>query len=50
MSANDTATGRSSLEEFLADHPRMTGALFTLLLVASQAGTVAAGGGTYNGP
>lgn len=50
MSANEDDTGRSPVEEFLAEHPRMTGALFTLVLLASQAGAVAAGGGAYNGP
>ncbi|WP_162991486.1 DUF7503 family protein [Halostella salina] len=34
----------SSLKAYLADHPRMIGALFTLVLIASQAGTAAANG------
>jgi len=29
---------------FLAEHPKMTGVLFTMLLLLSQAGTVAAHG------
>jgi hypothetical protein len=29
---------------FLAEHPKMTGVLFTMLLLLSQAGTVAANG------
>ncbi|WP_224333633.1 DUF7503 family protein [Haloprofundus halobius] len=29
--------------EFLADHPRMSGALFMICLLLSQAGAVAAG-------
>ena len=40
-----------SLDEWLADHPRMLGALFTMILVLTQAGTVAAGGGSaWPGP
>lgn len=35
-----------SLKAYLADHPRMIGALFTILMLLSQAGTVAAGGAT----
>ncbi|WP_202614457.1 DUF7503 family protein [Halostella litorea] len=38
MSDND------SLTTYLADHPRMIGALFTLLLLVSQAGSAAANG------
>ena len=39
------------LTEWLADHPRMLGALFALALVLGQAGTVAAGGGSsWPGP
>lgn len=34
----------NSLKAYLADHPRMIGALFTILMLLSQAGTVAAGG------
>ena len=30
---------------WLAEHPRMTGVLFTMMLLLSQAGTVAAGTG-----
>jgi len=29
---------------WLAEHPKMTGVLFTMMLLLSQAGTVAAGG------
>ena len=29
---------------WLAEHPRMTGVLFTMMLLLSQAGSVAAGG------
>lgn len=38
------------LAEYLEEHPRMIGALFTLLLLLSQAGTAAAHGGTVAGP
>ena len=31
---------------WLAEHPKMTGVLFTMMLLLSQAGTVAAGGAT----
>jgi hypothetical protein len=34
----------------LESHPKMIGALFTMCLLLSQAGTVAAGGGTIQGP
>ena len=40
MSENDNTAA------WLAEHPRMTGVLFTMLLLLSQAGTVAAGTGT----
>jgi hypothetical protein len=33
----------SSMKAFLAENPRMIGALFTLTLLLSQAGAVAAG-------
>ena len=33
-----------SLKAYLADHPRMIGALFTITLLLSQSGVVAAGG------
>lgn len=37
------------LTKYLKKHPRMIGVLFTIMLVLSQAGTVAAGG-LYTGP
>lgn len=40
MSDND-----GSMTAYLADHPRMAGALLTMLLVLSQAGTAAANHG-----
>jgi hypothetical protein len=43
MSENKLAT-------YLAENPRMTGVLFTLMLVLSQAGNVAARCGATAGP
>ncbi|WP_255196052.1 DUF7503 family protein [Halorarius litoreus] len=41
----------STLATYVAEHPKMAGVLFTMLLVLSQAGTVMAGnGGTTLGP
>jgi len=44
--------GDSTMAAFLKDHPRMIGALFTLVLLVSQAQAVWAGsgGGTIEGP
>jgi len=39
MSDNDT----NAVAEYLAEHPRAMGVLFTALLLLSQAGSVAAG-------
>lgn len=39
-----TATN-TSVRSFLVDHPRMMGALFAMVLLVSQTGTVAAGNG-----
>lgn len=50
MSDEPTRQRSSTVSEFLAAHPRMTSVLFTLLLVSTQAGQVAAGSGTYHGP
>jgi hypothetical protein len=36
----------TSVAEFLREHPRMMGALFTMAVLLTQAGTVAAGNGT----
>jgi hypothetical protein len=42
---------KTDFTEWLADNPRMMGALFTLTLLLSQAGnTLAAGGGARYGP
>lgn len=41
----------SSMKAYLAEHPKMVGALFTLTILLSQAGAVAAGGGSsHAGP
>lgn len=45
MSDNDNA-----VKNFLAQHPKMTGVLFTMLLLAQAAGSAAAGGGAVAGP
>lgn len=40
-----------NLSDYLANHPKMIGVLFTLALLLAQAGTVAAGaGGAVAGP
>ncbi len=44
MADNDIAA-------FLAEHPRMIGVLFTMMMLLTQAGNVAAGSGfTVSGP
>lgn len=45
MPAADTPT-----IEWLAEHPKMTGVLFTMLLLLTQAGSVAANGAGTVGP
>ncbi|WP_419181103.1 DUF7503 family protein [Haloarcula litorea] len=41
----------SKMREYIAEHPRMAGALFTVLLLLTQAGSVAAGNNaTIAGP
>jgi hypothetical protein len=46
--SEDTTSGLAS---YLKEHPRMMGVLFTLTLLLSQAGTVAAGNaGVTSGP
>lgn len=45
----ETTDGK--LASYLADHPRMMGALFTLMVLLTKAGSVAADhGGTVDGP
>lgn len=38
------------LTEFLREHPRMIGVLFTIVMLISQSGAVAAAGQTTPGP
>ncbi|MFC7154822.1 hypothetical protein ACFQPA_05050 [Halomarina halobia] len=38
----------NSIAEYVAEHPKMAGVLFTVLLLLSQAGTAMAGWGTAN--
>lgn len=38
----------SAVAEFLAEHPKMSGVLFTVLLLLTQAGSVIAGNGSGN--
>jgi hypothetical protein len=38
----------TTIAEFLREHPRMMGVLFTMTVLLSQAGTVAAGGTSIN--
>ncbi|WP_449289626.1 DUF7503 family protein [Natronococcus pandeyae] len=40
----------TDLTQYLKKHPRMIGVLFTILLVISNVGTVAANGSSYTGP
>lgn len=41
---------KSSIKQFLADHPRLLSILFTLLLYLSQVATVIADGNGSAGP
>lgn len=50
MSSNTKRTETGRMRTFLAEHPRLMGALFTMLLLLMQAGQVAGGGSTYSGP
>jgi len=36
----------STMKGYLAEHPKMVGVLFTMMILLSQAGAVAADGGT----
>ena len=45
MSETDNAAAA-----WLAEHPRMTGVLFTMMMLLSQAGTVVAGNNGSAGP
>lgn len=48
MSATDSPSPAESMKDYLSEHPRMIGALFTILLVLSQASMAAAGGTVAN--
>jgi hypothetical protein len=50
MTQNDTDADASTLASYLSDHPRMMGALFTTLLLLSQAGSAVAHSGSVSGP
>jgi len=39
-------SANSSMKAYLAEHPKMVGVLFTMMLLVSQAANVAADGGT----
>lgn len=43
-----TETTDTSIAAFLKDHPRMTGVLFTALMLLSEAGAVAASSASTN--
>lgn len=41
----------STMKAYLAEHPKMVGVLFTMMILLSQAGAAVAGtGATTNGP
>ena len=40
----------NKIAAYLAEHPKMTGVLFTMMLLLSQAGSVAAAGAATGGP
>jgi len=40
----------TTMREYLAEHPKMAGALFTLLMLLTQAGSAAANNNAYFGP
>ncbi|WP_255455272.1 MULTISPECIES: hypothetical protein [Natrialba] len=41
---------KDNMKDYLAEHPRMIGVLFTLFVLLSQAGTAAAGIHSQMGP
>ncbi|WP_256566128.1 DUF7503 family protein [Natrinema gelatinilyticum] len=43
-------SAKDNMQDYLAKHPRMIGALFTLFVLLSQAGSVAAGSSSQIGP
>lgn len=48
--ATDENSSDSTTKSFLAEHPRMIGVLFMLVLVLTQAGNAAAGSSSIAGP
>ena len=46
----ETAADADTLASYLSDHPRMMGALFTAVLLLSQAGSAVATSGSVSGP
>ncbi|WP_439954815.1 DUF7503 family protein [Halomarina rubra] len=40
----------STVSTYVAEHPKMAGVLFTMLLMLTQAGSAAASAGTIVGP
>ncbi|ELY75974.1 DUF7503 family protein [Natrinema pallidum] len=43
-------SAKNSMKDYLAQNPRMIGALFTMFVLLSQAGTVVAGSSSQIGP
>ena len=43
-------SAKDSMKAYLAENPRMIGVLFTLMVLLSQIGTVAAGSNSHVGP
>ncbi|AFO56964.1 MULTISPECIES: DUF7503 family protein [Natrinema] len=43
-------SAKDSMKDYLAQNPRMIGALFTMFVLLSQAGTVVAGSSSQIGP
>lgn len=48
--ATDENSTESTISSYLAEHPRMIGVLFMLVLLLTQAGAAAAGVTSYPGP
>lgn len=48
MSSEATGSSESTIARHLANHPRLLGALFLLMLILSQAGTAAANAARAN--
>ena len=50
MTRTHADSDSDTLASYLSDHPRMMGALFTVLLLLSQAGSAVAHSGSVSGP